>query len=266
MTPIASSIACAVLYPPSARCWPTQRMEDERGRDAHAAERIIHRGDFSQHAAAMGKIGMIHARDERDAMRRQVLVVEGPPPFHVHQRLARAVAAGEIPGILGIDAIGRRVEVTLVGEAGIIRGVHQRRLDRGRLDIGDGDRIPLRQRPYNLFSVRARRNIHREIGAEVGGAEGRIQRAGPFGKRRHLLRLDGEEGFQRDPLELRRQLTPGTSPLPLQRPRRILARQPDMILELDHHPAAEARARPRLFSPWRTGILAFNTCHHRSPC
>ena len=28
----------------------------QRGRDAYAAERIIHRRDFSQHAAAMGKI------------------------------------------------------------------------------------------------------------------------------------------------------------------------------------------------------------------
>ena len=145
-------------------------------------------------------------------MRRQILVVEGPPPFHVHQRLARAVAAGEIPGVLGIDAIGRRVEVTLVGEAGIIRGSHKRRLDRGRLDIGDGDRIPLRQRPYKLFSVRARRHIHREIGTEVGGAEGRVQRPRPFRERCNLLRLDGEKGLQRDSPEPRSQLIPGTRP------------------------------------------------------
>ena len=208
---------------------------------------------------------MVHARDERDAMRRQILVVEGPSPFHVHQCLARAVAAGEIPGILGIDAIGCRVEVTLVGEAGIIRGSHKRRLDRGRLDIGDGDRIPLRQRPYKLFSVRARRHIHREIGTEVGGAEGRVQHARPFRERCNLLGLDGEKGLQRDSPEPRSQFIPGTDPLPLQRSRRILARQLDMILELNHHPAPEAGARPRLFSSWRTGIFAFNACHHRSP-
>ena len=159
MTPIASSIGCAVLYPPSGRCWPTQRMEASAGVMPTQPSCIIYRGDFSQHAAAMEKIGMIQARDERDAMRRQIFVVEGPPPFHIHQRLARAVAAGEIPGILGIDAVGRRVEITLVGDAGIIRGIHKRRLDRGRLDIGDGNRIPLRQRPYKLFSVRARRHI-----------------------------------------------------------------------------------------------------------
>ena len=235
----------------------------QRRRNANAADSVVHRRNFSQNAASVKEVGMVQARNKGDAVRCEIFMIEGPPPFHIHERLPGAIASGKIPGILGIDAIGGGVQIALVAAARVIRGIDERGLDRRRLDIGGGNRIPSGKCRGQRLDIRSPGRIDDEINVQVGRACCGIECLRALGENAKLIGLlHGEERRQRDARKLRRQFAPWAGAEAFRHPGGILPRQPDMILEFDDDAAAVACNR----LPVRIGrVAAFVLCHEDLP-
>ncbi len=69
----------------------------------------------------------------------QIFVIQCPAPFDIDEVLQRAIAAGNRPGELSIDAHRCGVEIALTGKPRVIVGGHRRRHGIGRAP-GIGDR------------------------------------------------------------------------------------------------------------------------------
>ena len=106
-------------------------------------------------------------------VRHNVLVIQSPALLQVDETLPGAIAAGEGPGILRIDAIRRGVEITLVTGAGIVRRIDDG-IGAGLVDVRRLHAIPAQERLHKTDQIRLGWRIHIVEDAEVGGLVGRI--------------------------------------------------------------------------------------------
>ena len=164
-------------------------------RDADASHGVVHGRDLAEDTGPVEEEGIVEARDDRDAVRRQIFVVQRPAPFEIDQALAGAVTAGVSPGVFSIDPVRGGVEVSLVGVSGIV-GRRDRWRFRFRLDVGQRHGGPLTHGLDDVFRVRASGQLDGEVRREVRWARAPVGCPRLLREASDLLRRFGRE--QRD--------------------------------------------------------------------
>ena len=104
---------------------------------------------------------------QRNAMGRDVLVVEGPASLQVNEALAGAVAARETPGVFGVDAVRCGVEVDLVCRARVVDG-RDRGIRAGTIDVGRFDVLPPRHHLGHGVEIDLGRCVDSEVAGQPG--------------------------------------------------------------------------------------------------
>ncbi len=107
-------------------------------RDADDAPAVVVAADLAEHGGAVVGARRVRPRDHPALVHAQVLVGEAPAPLEVDDPHPGAAAAAEAPGVAGVDAHRRRVEIALPGDEA---GRHRRDRRGARLHVVDAERV-----------------------------------------------------------------------------------------------------------------------------